>query len=46
MTPVIAEAAATAGEQRKTSEFGFPIRPLKLRFVVERAVSPSPSAPS
>ena len=46
MTPLTAEAAATAGEHKNTWEFGFPMRPLKLRLVVERAVSPSPRAPS
>ena len=42
---IYALAAATAGEHRYTSAFGLPIRPLKLRFVVESATSPVPSAP-
>ena len=45
MTPVSADAAATAGEQRYTLPVGFPILPIKFRFVVDNAVSLSPRAP-
>ena len=40
-----AEAAATAGEARMTSLPVWPMRPTKLRFVVETQRSPSASTP-
>ncbi len=43
--PVMADAAATAGEQRYTSEEGWPIRPTKFRLVVASARSPAASIP-
>src|SRR6266566_9372715 len=45
MTPVTALAAATAGLERYTIAFGWPIRPGKFRLVVLRHTSPSPSTP-
>src|SRR5712691_12096392 len=45
ITPVTALAAATAGLDRYTNAFGWPIRPGKLRLVVLRHTSPSPSTP-
>ena len=43
--PVMALAAATAGLARYTSESTCPIRPTKLRFVVDTQRSPSASTP-
>ena len=43
--PVIAEAAATAGLARYTSESTCPIRPAKLRLVVDSALSPAAITP-
>src|SRR5205807_3600602 len=45
ITPVTALAAATAGLERYTRAFGCPIRPGKLRLVVLKQTSPSPSTP-
>src|SRR5690606_32345443 len=45
MRPVTAVAAAVAGEARYTSAPGWPMRPVKLRFVVERQRSPFASTP-
>ena len=43
--PVSALAAAVAGLARYTSDFGWPIRPTKFRFVVVTARSPSARMP-
>ena len=43
--PVTALAAATAGEPRYTSLRGCPMRPTKLRLVVDTARSPSARTP-
>ena len=45
MHPVMADAAATAGLARMISELTGPMRPTKLRLVVETARSPSASTP-
>ena len=43
--PVMALAAATAGLARYTSESTCPMRPTKLRLVVETALSPAARIP-
>ena len=43
--PATAEAAATAGEAKMTSLVTWPIRPTKLRLVVETVRSPSAITP-
>ena len=45
MTPVTAEAAATQGLARYSSDSRLPMRPRKLRFEVEMQRSPSPRTP-
>src|SRR5439155_26440629 len=45
ITPVTALAAATAGFDRYTIAFGWPMRPGKLRLVVLKHTSPSPITP-
>ncbi len=43
--PVIADAAATAGFDKYTKDFGLPILPIKFRLVVASATSPSVKIP-
>lgn len=45
MRPSTAVAAATAGLARKASDWGEPIRPIKLRLLVDKHRSPGPKTP-
>ena len=46
ISPVIALAAAVAGEARYTNDFGFPILPRKFLLEVDRQTSSSARIPS